>query len=234
MTIGLYASMIQAEVLAERESLEKSYRHYPDANLHWCMVDLAQSSNYRLSRGPELGYIRGESFFALAAASTRPYAGVRIIKELGDAVLICSPGIRPLLEAGILMLQATRQLAHVAGDETYPFAIRLGIDYGVAKQLLRRHEDYLGEPIDRLARIMTVRSETSSFLVSENAFGPNRKILEEYSAICEVSAPIQLHLAGGKELAEQVIYREMHLRLNGISNFKEYFVDWKRGAGQRY
>lgn len=43
------------------------------------------------------------------------------------------------------MLQAAKQLAYVAGDSTYPFAIRLGIDYGVAKQLSRRHEDYLGE-----------------------------------------------------------------------------------------
>ena len=53
------------------------------------------------------------------------------------------------------MLQATNQLAHVAGDESYPFAIRLGIEFGIAKQLSRRYEDYLGESIDRLARIMT-------------------------------------------------------------------------------
>ncbi|MGH8605428.1 MAG: hypothetical protein ACREXR_22360 [Gammaproteobacteria bacterium] len=50
MTVGLYASKIQAEVLAERSVLEKAYRDYPDANLYWCMIDLAQSSNFRLSR----------------------------------------------------------------------------------------------------------------------------------------------------------------------------------------
>lgn len=233
MTIGLYASTIQAEVLAEREVLEKAYRDYPDATLYWCMVDLAQSSNYRLAKGPEPGYIRGESFFSLIKAATRPYADTRVIKEIGDAVLICSQGFRPLLEAGILMLQAAKQLAYVAGDSTYPFAIRLGIDFGVAKQLSRRHEDYLGEPIDRLARIMTVRSKSSDFLVSENAFAPNRKILEQYKSVCECSEPTQLQLRGAKELTEQVIYRELRLNVSGSSEYSDYFSEWKKGSVQR-
>ena len=230
MSVGLYTSKIQAEVLAEREVLKKAYRDYPDANLYWCMVDLAQSSNYRLSHGPELGYIRGESFFALIKASTRPYAEIRVIKEIGDAVLMCSIGFRPLLEAGILLLQATKQLAFVAGDQTYPFAIRLGVDFGVAKQLSRRHEDYLGEPIDRLARIMTVRSQSSNFLIGENAYGQNRKIVEEYKAICQVSGPIQLQLPGGKQLNEQVIYRELLSTSNELANFTDYFTEWRKGT----
>lgn len=230
MSVGLYTSKIQAEVLAEREVLKKAYRDYPDANLYWCMVDLAQSSNYRLSHGPELGYIRGESFFALIKASTRPYAEIRVIKEIGDAVLMCSIGFRPLLEAGILLLQATKQLAFVAGDQTYPFAIRLGVDFGVAKQLSRRHEDYLGEPIDRLARIMTVRSQTSSFLIGENAYAQNRKIVEEYRAICQVSGPLQLQLPGGKQLNEEVIYRELLSTSSELSNFTDYFTEWRKGT----
>jgi len=233
MSVGLYASKIQAEVLAEREVLQKAYRDYPDANLYWCMVDLAQSSNYRLSYGPERGYIRGESFFALIKASIRPYAEIRMIKEIGDATLVCGLGFRPLLEAGILMLQATKQLAHVAGDEIYPFAIRLGIDFGIAKQLSRRHEDYLGESIDRLARIMTVRSNTSSFLLGENAYSQNRKIIEEYKSICQISGPIQLQLPGGKQLKEQVIYREILLNFNDLSSFTDYFSEWKKGTQQQ-
>lgn len=233
MTVGLYASKIQAEVLAERDVLAKAYRDYPDADLYWCMVDLAQSSNYRLHFGPEKGYIRGESFFSLVNASIRPYAELRVIKEIGDAVLICSRGFRPLLESGILMLQAAKQLAYVAGDPTYPFAIRVGVDFGVAKKLTRRHEDYLGEPIDRLARIMTVRSNTSNFLISENAFDQNRKWIDEYKSICEASIPLQLKLAGGKQLMEQVIYRELLLNAETVSSFSDYFTEWKKGAVQQ-
>lgn len=232
MNLGLYASKIQAEVLAERAVLEKAYRDYPDANLYWCMIDLAQSSNYRLTMGPERGYIRGESFFSLVKASTRPYADIRVFKEIGDAVLMCCPGFRPFFESGVLMLQATKQLAYVAGDQTYPFAIRLGVDFGVAKQLSRRHEDYLGESIDRLARIMSVRSERSKFLIGEPAYSANRKIVDEYKSICEASAPIQLQLAGGKQLTEQVIYRELILRSEAIPEFSDYFVEWKRGSIQ--
>src|SRR4051812_42963113 len=123
MSYGLYASKIQAEVLAVRDSLAKAYRDYPDSNLYFCMVDLVQSSNYRLTKGPELGYIRGESFFALVDAATRPYADIHRFKEIGDAVLMFCPEFRQLLEAGLLMSQASRQLAFVAGDQTYPFAI---------------------------------------------------------------------------------------------------------------
>ena len=162
MSVGLYASKIQAEVLSARDVLAKAYRDYPDSDAYWCMVDLAQSSNYRLNQGPEKGYIRGESFFSLINASIRPYAEIRVIKEIGDAVLIRSLGFRPVLEAAMLMLQAAKQLAFVAGDETYPFAIRLAIDFGAAKKISRPHEDYLGEPIDRLARIMALRFSAAS------------------------------------------------------------------------
>lgn len=230
MNLGLYASKIQAEVLAERAALDKAYRDYPDANHCWCLVDLVQSSNYRLDKGPERGYIRGESFFALVKAATRPYVTVRIFKEIGDAVLMYCPTFRPLLESGTLLIQAAKQLAYVAGDRSYPFAVRLGIESGVAKRLSRRHEDYLGEPIDRLARIMTVRSEKSDFLIGESAFDPHRKILDEYRRILEVSPPMQLKLTGGKVLNEQVYYREVYLNEDHLAEFSDYFFEWQRGV----
>lgn len=228
MSFSLYASKIQSEVLTDRDSLAKAYRDYPDANLYFCMVDLVQSSNYRITKGPELGYIRGESFFTLIASATRPYAEVRVFKEIGDAVLICCPEFRPLLEAGLLMSQAAKQLAFVAGDSHYPFSVRLGIDFGVVKRLNRRHEDYLGECIDRLARIMTVRSTNTNFVISEQAIDPNRKLINEYSYICDISSPMQLQLTGGKQLQEQVIYRELIPKLESTSDFTDFFVAWRK------
>jgi hypothetical protein len=228
MSFDLYASKIQSKVLAERDTLAKAYREYPDANLYFCMVDLAQSSNYRITKGPERGYIRGESFFTLITAATRPYSEIRVFKEIGDAVLMCCPEFRPLLEAGLLMCQASRQLAFVTGDSYYPFTIRLGIDFGVAKRLTRRNEDYLGEYIDRLARIMTVRSDRANFVLSEKAFDPNKKILDEYFALCESSGPLLLQLSGGKQLQEQVVYRELIAKTDAGSDFSDFFVNWRK------
>jgi hypothetical protein len=230
MSYALYASKIQSEVLAGRDSLAKTYREYPDRNLYFCMVDLVQSSNYRLTKGPELGYIRGESFFTLVSAATRPYGEIRLFKEIGDAALMCCPEFRPLLEAGLLMCQASRQLAFVAGDRTYPFSIRLGIDFGIVKRLSRRHEDYLGECIDRLARIMTVRSDRTNVVVGEKAFDPNQRLLEEYAPLCRVSGPLQLQLAAGKQMQEQVIYRELVPHSDPLPEFADFFVSWRRTA----
>jgi class 3 adenylate cyclase len=230
MSFALFASKIQSEVLAERDALARAYREYPDANLYFGMVDLAQSSNYRLSKGPEAGYIRGESFFTLVNSATRAYADVRIFKEIGDAVIMCCPELRPLLEASLLMSQSARQLAFVAGDQTYPFALRLGIEFGVAKKLGRRHEDYLGECIDRLARIMSVRSDRTNFLMGEQAYELNRNILAEYSKLCSPSGPLQLKLSGGKQLQEQIIYREIVHQPDPIPEFSDYFVPWKKRA----
>lgn len=86
---------------------------------------------------------------------------------------------------------------------------------------------------DRLARIMTVRSQSSDFLVSENAFEPNRKIIEHYKAVCEYSVPIQLQLGDSKQLTDQVIYRELRLNVAGSSDYSDYFSEWKKGSVQR-
>ncbi|MDX2219372.1 MAG: hypothetical protein SF172_10145 [Burkholderiales bacterium] len=228
MSFALYASKIQSEVLAQRDGAARAYRDYPDSNLYFCMVDLAQSSNYRIANGPELGYIRGESFFTSVVAATRPYASVRVFKEIGDAVIMCCPEMRPLLEVGLLLSQVARQLAFVAGDQSYPFAIRLGIEFGVAKRLDRRHEDYLGECVDRLARIMSIRSERTNFLLGEQAFDLNRKLLMEYASLCTPSGPLQLGLPEGKRLQEQVIYRELLPQLGPLPEFNDFFVAWKK------
>jgi hypothetical protein len=233
MSFTLFASKIQSEVLAERDVLARAYRDYPDSNLYFCMIDLAQSSNYRLVKGPELGYIRGESFFTLISAATRPYVDIRVFKEIGDAVLMCCRDFRPLFESGLLISQAARQLAFVAGDQTYPFSLRLGIDFGVAKRLSRRHEDYLGECIDRLARIMSVRSDRTNFVVGEQAYELNRKVLaNEYAALCTASGPLQLELAGGKKLQGQVIYRELVPQSDPLPEFTDFFGAWKKQAGK--
>jgi len=233
MSIGLYATRISAEVLTKGESSSMSYREFPDVNYYWCMVDLVQSSNYRLVEGPERGYLRGESFFTLVRSATRPYVDLRAFKEIGDAVLLCSDGFRPMFEACVLMAVAARHLAHVAASPVYPFAIRLGIDFGLGKKLDRPQEDYLGESIDRLARLMSVRSATSNFLIGEPAYTTNRRILMEYESFCEFSKPLRLDLPAGKQLSELVVYREVRIRHEDATEFADFFTEWRKASGQR-
>lgn len=234
MSVGLYVARIAAEVLAKNETAARAYREFPDVSMHWCMVDLVGSSNFRLSQGPERGYIRGESFFSLVEAAIRPYGDIRVFKEIGDAALICSGSLRPLLEACVLMRMAARQLAPLAPSADYPFNVRMGIDFGVAKKLARPNEDYLGESIDRLARIMTVRSERSNVLIGEKAYKHNEAMLSsEYAELCSFSEPLHLQLPSEKQLSEPVIYRETLLDDESAPYFSNFFSEWKKSTGHR-
>lgn len=229
MTTGLYATKVVGEVLAEREILRKSYRDNPDESLHWMIADLVKSSDFRLTRGPERGYIRGEEFFALVRAARRPYGDIRLIKEIGDAVLLCCQGLRPLLEVGVLMVLAARQLAYTADEKTYPFDVRIGFDFGLTKRLSgRENEDYLGEVIDRLARIMTLKPEAHKLLIGERAHDLNQKLFAEYGKSFTVSGPLALDLPPEKQLVEPVVYREITIDPGGASEFSDRFSEWKK------
>lgn len=228
MSIDLYAAKIVAEVLAERQSLEVAYRNFPDSNLYFMMVDLVQSTNYRLKNGPERGYIRGESFFSMMRASVRPYTEIRVFKEIGDAVLICSTGFRPLFEVALLLTHATKQLSFATDDPSIPFEVRIGIDFGLAKRLTRHSEDYLGEVIDRLARLMSIRSENTNLVVGEQALDINRQILKEYEDICSISQPLRLNLPQSKAVVFPIVYYELNYQPGIKKSFSDFFSEWKR------
>jgi hypothetical protein len=228
MSVDLYATKIVGEVLAEHQNLEFAYRNSPDDNLYFMMIDLVQSTNYRLKNGPERGYIRNEYFFTLVRSAMRPYTAITRIKEMGDAVLVSCPRLQPLFESAVLMDHAARKLNSASDDPTIPFAIRMGIDFGVARKLSRRVEDYLGTVIDRLSRIMAAKSERTSLLVEERAFDINRRELEQYAPIAMPSEPISLSLPSSKLVTEPIIYREILLRQATEKPFADYFVEWRR------
>lgn len=229
MSIDLYTTKISDEVLSESSRHKSIYRKYPDLSRYFCFVDLKQSTNYRISFGLEKGYIRGESFFSLVKASIRPYTGeITLVKEIGDAVLLCSESLRPLLECSILITRAADQLSFLSESEEFPFAVRVGIDFGLAKLLHRPDEDYLGDVIDRLARIMGIRSQRSDILIGENAHSQSKQVIEEYSTLINVSGPIQASLGEAKALASPVIYRELTVLREASSRFEDYFEPWRQ------
>ncbi len=227
MNVGLYATKIQAEVMKEREGIEGAYDRYPEATLFWAAIDLAGSTNYRIVRGPKDGYVRGETFLVLVAAVVSRSSEIRLVKEIGDEVLLAATSLRQLFESVILVDQITHQMADVAGSPDYPFRIRAALGFGAAKRLTRRHEDYLGSPLDELSRLMKVRSESANLLIHDDAYKPSVDILKEYTAFLSVSEPKMVPAESSKGMLRNVFYREMLVDRARLVEFREHFVPWR-------
>ncbi len=231
MDVSLYAARIQAEVLRVRDDLEAAYDRYADATFFWAFVDLVDSSNYRIAHGPKEGYVRGEAFFTLVRTVIAPCTDVRLIKEIGDEVFLSAPSFRPLFESLVLMDQTAQSLALVVGTENYPFAVRGGIGFGPGKRLIRPHEDFLGTPIDQLARIMSVRSERGNLLLHDAAHRPSEEILKEYSGFLQVGEQRMVPAELSKGMRKPVYYRELVIDGAGLRKFRDHFHPWKQRQG---
>jgi hypothetical protein len=227
MKLNFIITKLQASVERDQEKFENNYATLTDDSKFWCMIDLANSSNYRLLKGPKLGYIRGETFFSLVKNVITYNNKVRLIKEIGDAVLLASESLRPLLESVILIHQIANNLKATQPKEIYPFDIRSGISFGIAKKLIRQNEDFLGSSIDQLARIMSVRSSTSNLYIQEEAFQHNASIIKEYSVFLTASESKRLDPKDTKNMIENIYYRELKIDLDNLLKFNEYFADWR-------
>jgi hypothetical protein len=136
----------------------------------------------------------------------------------------------PLFESAVLIDHAARQLNAINDDPAIPFAIRMGIDFGVARKLSRRIVDYLGASIDRLSRIMMTKSERTSLVIEERAFDINCRELDQYKSIVEYSEPMTVSLPASKAVGAPIIYREILFRSNPDKPFTDYFVEWRKSV----
>jgi class 3 adenylate cyclase len=231
--VELYVAKIQIQVMKYRDAIEHAYEKYPESNRFWAMIDLVGSSNYRLLKGPAKGYLRGETFFSLANEVITPYVEIELIKEIGDAVLLAADSLRPLLESLVLADQAAFEMRLLAGEEKFPFAIRAGISYGPAKRLNRPHkpQDYLGTPLDQLARIMGVRSSESNLLLHEAAYRSQEAIIKEYGEVISISESKALSGSESKGMLENVYYRELKVDRPALREFDKYFFPWRERRG---
>lgn len=219
---------LQAKVTRERETIEAAYERLPETMGFWAMIDLVGSANYRLTHGPLEGYVRGETFFAIVREVIAPCADVRIVKEMGDAVLLAAATLRPMLECVILVEQVASQLSAVAGSSEHPFAVRAGIGAGNCKRIIRTHEDFLGSPIDRLARLMGLRSPTSRLYIDEDAYATSSEIVDEYREIVSVSSEEMLPQSASKGMAKPIYYREILLDRQALLRNERNFAAWRK------
>jgi hypothetical protein len=227
MKLNFILTRLQAAIESEQEKSAKSYAMLADDTKTWCMIDLAHSSNYRLLKGPKLGYVRGETFFSLVKNVISHNSQVRLIKEIGDAVLLTSESLRPLLESVVLISQIAHNIKVTQPEEIFPFEIRSGISFGVAKKLIRSHEDFLGSSIDQLARIMSIRASDSNIYIQEEAYKHNYKIIEEYNSFISISDPEKVPEKDSKNMIQDITYRKIIIDWEGLLKFDDHFVDWR-------
>jgi len=91
-------------------------------------------------------------------ASDQAEGSVRLIKSIGDAVMLVSPQPQPLLDAAL-------NLVEQAADEGERFpALRAGLANG---QALRRHGDWYGRPVNLASRVTEI-ARPGSVLTTAN------------------------------------------------------------------
>jgi adenylate cyclase len=141
---------LRNEIVAAEEIAAGRRRDVHDVAIGFC--DLVGFT--RLGEGvpaDDLGAI-ATRLAALAAEAAQP--PVRLVKTIGDAVMMASPDAAALLEA-VFALMASAE----AEGEAFP-AVHAGVSYGLA---LRRWGDYYGRAVNRAARIAE-RARPSSVL----------------------------------------------------------------------
>jgi hypothetical protein len=228
MDVEFFATRAQADVLQSRERSENDYDSFPDQNIVFCFIDLVQSTNFRIIHGPKKGYVRSSTFFSLINSVRQPCVDIELVKEIGDEVLLSSPHFRVMFELVLLVDQVAAQIAAVAKEDRFPFGIRAAIGFGVVKRLGRPHLDFLGSPIDQLARVMSVRSESTNLMLHEDAYRQHKQVVEEYKEAVSVSPPKTLDVAKSKTLAKHVLYRELYVKREALRGFRQYFRPWSQ------
>lgn len=95
----------------------------------------------------------------LARDACRP--PVRLVKTIGDEVMLASPDTKPLLDAALSLLEAA-QADSADGDGEFP-QVTIGLAQGEAMQ---RGGDWFGRPVNLASRV-TDRARPDSILVTE-------------------------------------------------------------------
>lgn len=140
------------------------------------MIDLKSSAAFRQSSGNARAYVRAELFVAaiidLCAAYGDERRGPVVFKTLGDATLLRCNDIRPIIEIAVVLYKLQKQWdISMPSDSGSPFDYRFAVTDGSCAEVHTPHGvDYLGSPLDLLARISSYRSRhENSIMIVENS-----------------------------------------------------------------
>lgn len=172
-----YRDEFRAVVASELAHVERDvsycrevYERGGETHAFWALYDLRGSAAYRRLAGDQEAFVRAEVFVTTVRRFFRFYSGVEILREMGDAVLVKSEGLRPILEVTCLYDSVAR-LWHGQRSEAVDISLaaKAAVVFGRAVRLDRSSTpDYVGGPLDRLARLATENQPPDVLLMMED------------------------------------------------------------------
>jgi len=182
--VGPLRNVASRLLVAAHESFERALHEYEEAQgvaAFWMMCDLRSSAKFRIASGEQAAFVRAFGFVEICRRLGSYFSDVQVFKELGDAVLVRATDARELLEF-LVLLDLTGAYARVdeERDPRYPsLSMRSAITFGTAFKV---GADYLGQPIDRLARVSGFKqlSDNTLAVLDSAARAQFIRLLEEY------------------------------------------------------
>lgn len=221
-------SAIVAEQLALSEAsileAERAYESGARTSAYWAIWDLRSSASYRLSAGDRNAYVRMEVFAHSAKRILSSYPGVAVFKELGDAVLVRSDGLRPLIESACVLSMLSDLWGAPRGAGEPSLATRSAVTFGAAVELRARvATDFVGAAIDRLARLAGQEQKDGDLLLlDEGAYDSDPAILEEYGFL-RSEGPLLLDASKIKPGESPIRYFRISADRGALVDFRHYF-----------
>jgi hypothetical protein len=213
---------------------EQRYRVQSDVTAYWLMIDLRSSASFRILAGDERAYVRTEVFNHLVQMLAEAYPDLEPLKEMGDAVLLRAVSPRTVVEV-LSMVDAVSRMWLVDEGDTFPsLDVRSAVTFGLAAQLAREEfSDYLGRPLDLLARISGVDPSSDDQI----AVLDERSATELMGTIAAIypflsvspSAPLPQELLKLGEPAQRVAHLTIDRAM--FRDFRDYYAPLRTWMG---
>jgi hypothetical protein len=205
---------------------EQRYRQARREPAFWALVDLRSSARFRGLAGDERAYVRMEVFVNAFRRRFAHYDEVEVLKELGDALLVRSRSLRPLIEVACLHhLVANLWATGRGAAQDISLAARTAVTFGVAEAVDRDGVvDYLGKPLDRLARLSSAPQDEDYLVavIEDEARAQDRDLFAEYPFL-STDGPHVLAAALLKPGEAPVHYWRVRAAPAALRDFRDYF-----------
>ncbi|WP_418064401.1 hypothetical protein [Pimelobacter simplex] len=177
--LAAVVASINAAFRSSEHDIEQDWRRSRSQSGYWAMVDLRSSASYRQDAGEGQAYARALVFLLalddLCAAYGGGDAGPVVFKRLGDGALIYSSDFRPLFEIAVVLKALAVQWDPLTTDgRSSAFAYRFAVTTGECTRVGQEAPaDFLGRPLDRVARLSALDGEEGTILQMDSAIRRN-------------------------------------------------------------
>lgn len=226
MNIKIIEAKLYSKLTQNNEIVENQILSTPEDNRVVILLDLKSSTNHRFHRGPIEAYKRTEMFYHLVQNVFGSAKSINIIKELGDGILAIGTDEIEALEACLLTKKLETMVSKMYSDSIFPFSIKVGIGFGQLKRLDRFREDFLGEPIDELSKILSEKSDPNSILLSRPYYEEIKELLTGYNFLSIENIKFWKDEGNGI-VHDPIDYYPVHIDFDAMSDHEEHFLPWE-------